>query len=644
MPFKKNTAVAAFLFHMVASADGSDITTGSPQGYYSLDGGAQTVISVAASHLGNGQWQIPLAASELNGDVVGLEFVHSSGISAHFTVKTESVLVSELNDITAGSVWDEARSAHVSAGTFGQGIASVQGSITGDVSGSIAGIVGGSMTGGVGGSLAGGVGGDLSGSVVGIIGGSVTGGIGGSVAGGVASIAASGISASSIATAAADIVADEVWDEVLSSGAHATLFSAGKRLQNLVLRGGTAIAGCPQGIVFPGPWSSTDGIYEQNIVSIVDGTGVAQTRMILEYNGGSRLAYLDRPWITEPDSTSEIELLPSVDEIATDHGIIVTGSATGVTLPSSAGSINDTYIGSVIIIRGGTGEGQARLITDYVGSTKDVTVSDAWTTIPDSTSIYKIIPVGRSIVDSVHTGAIDAGALATDAVDEIADGVWDEARSGHTSAGTFGQGIASVQGSMTGDVSGSVAGDVGGNVVGDVAGSITGNVGGNVVGSVASVTGNVAGDISGSVVGNVGGNVVGSVGSIAASGISASSFDAGAIDGQALGASAISASNFAANAITDVIIAASALADDINAEIVDVLNGDTFAEPGQGAPGATVTLAAKIGYLYKAFRNKLEQTATTLSIYDDAGTTVDQKSTVSDDGTTFTRGEIGSGP
>ena len=82
----------------------------------------------------------------------------------------------------------------------------------------------------------------------------------------------------------------------------------------------------------------------------------------------------------------------------------------------------------------------------------------------------------------------------------------------------------------------------------------------------------------------------------------------------------------------------------INAEVVDALAIDTYAEPGQGAPAATTTLAAKINYLYKAWRNKKEQTATTLSIYDDAGTTVDQKATVSDDATTATKGEIVSGP
>ena len=82
----------------------------------------------------------------------------------------------------------------------------------------------------------------------------------------------------------------------------------------------------------------------------------------------------------------------------------------------------------------------------------------------------------------------------------------------------------------------------------------------------------------------------------------------------------------------------------INAEVVDVINTDTYAEPGQGAPAATATLAAKINYLYKAWRNKSTQTSTTYSLFDDAGSTVDQKATVSDDGTTATKGEVATGP
>lgn len=67
-------------------------------------------------------------------------------------------------------------------------------------------------------------------------------------------------------------------------------------------------------------------------------------------------------------------------------------------------------------------------------------------------------------------------------------------------------------------------------------------------------------------------------------------------------------------------------------------------EVGQGAPSASASLVDMIRYLYKAWRNKKTQTASEYSLYADNGTTVDQRATVSDDGTTTTVGEIGTGP
>lgn len=83
---------------------------------------------------------------------------------------------------------------------------------------------------------------------------------------------------------------------------------------------------------------------------------------------------------------------------------------------------------------------------------------------------------------------------------------------------------------------------------------------------------------------------------------------------------------------------------DVNAEVVDTLNVDTYAEPGQETPAATNTLVKKIGYLFKVFRNRKTQTATQFSLYNDDATTIGQKATVSDDATTFDAGEITTGP
>ena len=82
----------------------------------------------------------------------------------------------------------------------------------------------------------------------------------------------------------------------------------------------------------------------------------------------------------------------------------------------------------------------------------------------------------------------------------------------------------------------------------------------------------------------------------------------------------------------------------VNTEVLDVLNVDTFAEPAQGTPDATASLVAKIGFIYKAWRNRSTQTSSQYSLYNDDAATIDHKSTVSDNGTTFDRGEVATGP
>ena len=83
---------------------------------------------------------------------------------------------------------------------------------------------------------------------------------------------------------------------------------------------------------------------------------------------------------------------------------------------------------------------------------------------------------------------------------------------------------------------------------------------------------------------------------------------------------------------------------DVNAEVVDALATDTYAEPGQEAPAATASIVKKIGYLFKAWRNRSTATATQYTLYADDATTVDQKAVISDDTVTFDRNEVGSGP
>jgi len=77
---------------------------------------------------------------------------------------------------------------------------------------------------------------------------------------------------------------------------------------------------------------------------------------------------------------------------------------------------------------------------------------------------------------------------------------------------------------------------------------------------------------------------------------------------------------------------------EVNLEMLDVMTIDTFAEPGS-VPAATSTLKDKIGWPFTMTRNKMLQTATTSTLRNDADSGDIATSTVSDDTTTFTRGE-----
>lgn len=82
----------------------------------------------------------------------------------------------------------------------------------------------------------------------------------------------------------------------------------------------------------------------------------------------------------------------------------------------------------------------------------------------------------------------------------------------------------------------------------------------------------------------------------------------------------------------------------VNAEVVDCLNVDTYAQPGQGTPAATTTIRLMLAYVYKSWRNRRTQTATEFDLFNDDAVTVDQKAAFSDNGTTADRGEIATGP
>jgi hypothetical protein len=84
------------------------------------------------------------------------------------------------------------------------------------------------------------------------------------------------------------------------------------------------------------------------------------------------------------------------------------GAASSITLASAESSTDDTYNGDFILTVDGTGEGQMRQITDYVGASRAATVDRAWATNPDSTTVYRRFPNSLGSTLAEQTDAIRA--------------------------------------------------------------------------------------------------------------------------------------------------------------------------------------------------------------------------------------------
>lgn len=115
------------------------------------------------------------------------------------------------------------------------------------------------------------------------------------------------------------------------------------------------------------------------------------------------------------------------------------GAAGTITLDASASASDDFYNDTQIYLTGGTGAGQARRIRDYVGATKVATVVPNWTTNPDATSTFAILPVtsawDETLSDHLDSGSTGAALNAAGAAGDP----WSTALPGAYGAGTAGK-------------------------------------------------------------------------------------------------------------------------------------------------------------------------------------------------------------
>jgi len=440
-------------------------------------------------------------------------------------------------------------------------------------------------------------------------------------------------------------------------------------------------------ITLSGTTTATVNLYGIS-ASVADSTSGA-TVTDLTVNGTDQAAILADTGELQTDWTNAGRLDTILDTINTstaDLGALVsaTGTAdsgTAVTLVDAALTQADNYWnGAILVITNGTLAGQARRVVDFDAASN--TLSFDTFTAAVATHTYALLPDG-----------VLAGSSLT--ADAVANKVWDEAQVDHTGVGTMGL-LASEIAAILVDTSTTLD-----NYVDDLETNLgtPSNLGGGAtisdnLADMAGATFNAATDaleeirdrvetvyddtnelqgdlVNGGRLDLILDTIAAAVGGL--SGASMRGTDSAALASVAtearlaeLGAANLPADIDAINAkttnlptdpadqslviaATDALLAAiNALNDvstaQVNAQVVDALATDTYAEPGQGNPPATTNLANKIAYLYKMARNKKTQTSSEFDLYNDAGDTIDQKSTVTDDATTHTRGELVSGP
>jgi len=172
-------------------------------------------------------------------------------------------------------------------------------------------------------------------------------------------------------------------------------------------------------IQFDAGASAVDGAYDPGQVAIISGAGAGQSRLILEYDGTTTTATVDRNWKVNPDSTSVFLISTNPGREHVNEGLAQGGTSNTITLNALASSVDDSYNGQKVFIRSGTGDDQSGLILAYNGTTKVATIDGTWGTVPNSTSGYVMLPISPVTLSSADQAALAALPTALQNADAL---------------------------------------------------------------------------------------------------------------------------------------------------------------------------------------------------------------------------------
>lgn len=190
-----------------------------------------------------------------------------------------------------------------------------------------------------------------------------------------------------------ELACNEIWSEVTLRSQDLTM-----RTTTISVVSGTELYSLPDEILRVRRVCrlSTDGVTVETILrpmrSMNDPRGIGSTASLANTGFGYYLEGYQIGFRPKPTSAWTAQLKYTPHHPSPTTGTASAGSATTITFASAADARDDYYNGVLVTVASGTGSGQTRRLTDYVGSTRVATV-DAWTTTPDSTSVYATEPL-----------------------------------------------------------------------------------------------------------------------------------------------------------------------------------------------------------------------------------------------------------
>ncbi|MFQ5518155.1 MAG: hypothetical protein ACE5E8_11350, partial [Acidimicrobiia bacterium] len=314
---------------------------------------------------------------------------------------TLEVIISDVDDITMGAtiadaVWDEAKSGHVGAGSFGEECQSH--ALSSEVSGLSTAAALATVDANVDAILL-----DTA---------DMQPKLGTPAADLAADVAAVKAETASILTDTAEIGTAGVGLTNLG-GMSATMKAevrteADSALDDaMVIRRSTAQAGAAGSITLDAGASGVTDFFKDDWIRIVGGAGAGQVRLCTGYNGTTKVATVAPNWVTNPSATSVFRVL--------------SGARIG---DLSAGSVAD-----ITSILADTADMQPKLGTPAADVSADIAAikSETAAIVADTNELQ------TDDVPGLIAALNDPTAAA------IADAVWDEAKSGHVGVGSFGE-------------------------------------------------------------------------------------------------------------------------------------------------------------------------------------------------------------